>query len=144
MKNPENKCIYTCKILDGGFGPQVRMNYTLLFPLWVCPSQGIFLPVSICIRLASRRLIMASKTNFENWTPRKGTLRKSTICEGKQCGAVKLLVWGNNVNFFCCRRFCLSCIVLINQGDSSHNYYNEISGELLKHLWRPSPAHCWS
>lgn len=25
MKNPENKCIYTCKILDGGFGPQFEM-----------------------------------------------------------------------------------------------------------------------
>ena len=23
MRNPEMKCIYTCKILDGGFGPQV-------------------------------------------------------------------------------------------------------------------------
>lgn len=25
MKNPEDKCIYTCKILDGGFGPQFEM-----------------------------------------------------------------------------------------------------------------------
>lgn len=25
MKNPDNKCIYTCKILDGGFGPQFEM-----------------------------------------------------------------------------------------------------------------------
>ncbi|PFX33660.1 Transforming growth factor beta regulator 1 [Stylophora pistillata] len=25
MRNPEKKCIYTCKILDGGFGPQFEM-----------------------------------------------------------------------------------------------------------------------
>ena len=27
MRNPEKKCIYTCKILDGGFGPQVCPIY---------------------------------------------------------------------------------------------------------------------
>ena len=30
MKNPEDKCIYTCKILDGGFGPQVGIKRRVL------------------------------------------------------------------------------------------------------------------